>query len=70
MKGILRILGRDRERERPFPIGPQPNLQNRQTRLEDFNMKSFNNNSAVDVMEKLDVDHIIFKRGESYVEEE
>ena len=67
MKGFLRMFARERDRR---PLKPEPKMEVKQTKLEDFNMNSSNNNSSANVMEELDVDHIIFERGEGYDKKE
>lgn len=53
-------------RKRPVPMRPEPRLEERQMSLREFRGDS----SEENVMEVLDVDHIILKRGEGYDEEE
>jgi hypothetical protein len=61
---ITKMFGRDRE-----PLKPKPRLEEKQTRLEDFNISDRNNTNR-NVMEYLDVDNISLEGGGVYDEEE
>ncbi len=63
---VLKIFGKYRKR----PLDPGPKLESKQTNLKDFNIRRFNNNSSMDVMEQLDVESISLERGDFYDEEE
>lgn len=62
---VLKMFGKYRKR----PLEPEPKFETKQTSLKDFNIRRFNNNSSGNVMEKLDVEHVTFERGDSYDEE-
>jgi len=63
---VLKMFGRDRKR----PLEPEPKLESKQMNLKDFNSRNLNNTIDKNVMDYLDVDHIIFERGDVYDEGE
>lgn len=63
---IIKFFGKYRK----HPLDPEPKLESKQMNLKDFNISRLNNNTKDNVMSDLDVDHVNFRRGDFYDEEE